>query len=125
MTNQRTKNIALMDKVVTVTLTLITCLDRYAMHLDVEWSKVETLECWSRDTFPVGISAIALFLYMPRARGQPHKGAAWYAFDSCRKWQKKFKKALDMACTRRIAKLGRTGTPPMVYVEEIVLDEPI
>jgi hypothetical protein len=95
------------------------------MHLEIEWPKAEPSECWSRDTHPVGISVIALLLYMPRARGRPRRGAAWYASDSRRKRQKKFEKALAMACTRRTRKPGRTRTPPMAYVEEIVPDKPI
>jgi hypothetical protein len=85
MTDQRTKNIALMAKAVTVTLILISCPDENAMHLEIEWPNVEPLECWSRDTHRVGISAIALLFSMPRARGRPRRGVAWYAFDSRRK----------------------------------------
>jgi hypothetical protein len=122
MEDQSTKGIALMAKAVTVTFILISRSDGYAMHLGVERPKAEPSECWCRDTYPFGILVIALLLYMPRARGRPRRGTAWYAFDSRRKRQKKFERALAMACTRRTRK---PWTPPMAYVEEIVPDEPI
>jgi len=95
------------------------------MHWEIEGPNAEPSECRNRDTFSVRISAIALLLYMPRARGRPRRGTAWYDFESCRKRQKNFEKALAIACKRRTRKSGRNGTPPMAYVEEIVPDESI
>jgi hypothetical protein len=114
-----------MAKAVTVILTLISCLDRYERYLEIAEPKAELSENWSRANLPLGISAIARLLHMPRARGQPRRGAAWYAFDSRRKRQKKFEKALALASTRRTRKPGRPGTPPMAYVEEITPMSPL
>jgi hypothetical protein len=114
-----------MTKAVMVTFILINRTDGYEMHLEIEWPKAEPSECWSRDTHPVDILVIALLLHMPRERGRLHRGATWYASDSCRKRHKKFEKTLAMACTQRTRKPGRTGMPPMAYVEEIIPDKPI
>ena len=58
----------------------------------VVWSKVIFLE-------------INLAIYqthtMPRARGKPRKGAAWYMAESQRQRKKKFEKAIAMAAIRR------------------------
>jgi hypothetical protein len=112
MTDQCTKNIALMTKAVTVTFILISRPEGYEMHLEIERPKAEPSECWSRDTHPVSISVIALLLHMPRARGWPRRGATWYASDSPRKRQKKFKKALAMACTQEPGSLGEPERLP-------------
>jgi hypothetical protein len=119
-THQSIKHLALMVRTVTITLTLISCLDGYAMHL-----QIRPVECWSRNNLPVNISAIARLLHMPRARGRPRRGAAWYAYDSRRKRQKKFERALALASARTTRKHGRPRTPPMAYVEETAPDEPI
>jgi hypothetical protein len=50
---------------------------------------------------------------------------AWYAYDSRRKRQKKFERALALASARTTRKHGRHRTPPMAYVEETAPDEPI
>jgi hypothetical protein len=88
--DQRIKNIVLMAKY--VTFILIIRLGGFVMHLEIEGPKDEPSECWNIDTFPVEISAISLLLYMPRARGRPRRGAAWYAFHFCRKQQKNLEK---------------------------------
>jgi hypothetical protein len=119
-THQSIKHSALMVDTVTINLTLISCLDGYAMHLQIQF-----VECWSRDNLSVNISAIAQLLHMPRARGRPRRGAAWYAYDSRRKRQKKFERALALASARATRKHGRHRTPPMAYVEEVAPDEPI
>jgi hypothetical protein len=67
----------------------------------------------------------AWLLSMPRARGWPRRGAAWYAADSRRKRQKNFEKALALASRRKTRKSRRLGMPPMVYVEEIAPGESI
>jgi hypothetical protein len=111
-TDQRTKNIALMAKAVTVTFILISRPEGYEMHLEIERPKAEPSECWSRDTHPVGISVIALLLHMPRARGRPRRGAAWYASDSRRKRQKKFEKALAWHALGEPGSLGEPERLP-------------
>jgi len=95
-----------MAKAVTVTLILISFPDENVRHLEIEWSKAKPLECWSRDTHPVSIPSIVVLFSMLGARGRPRRGVAWYAFDSHRKQQKKFEKALAIACTRRTRNLG-------------------
>jgi hypothetical protein len=87
--------------------------------------KAETSRCRNRDNLSANIPTIAFLLNMPRARGQPRKGAAWYAADSCRKRQKKIERALALASRRRTGKSRRIGTLPMAYVEEITPDESI
>jgi hypothetical protein len=52
---------------------------------------------------------------MPRLRGTPRRGAAWYAAKSRRKRKQQFEAALAMATRRRKARLR---TPPMAYVVE-------
>jgi hypothetical protein len=52
---------------------------------------------------------------MPRLRGTPRRGAAWYAAKSRRKRKQQFEAALAMATRRRKA---RPRTPPMAYVVE-------
>jgi hypothetical protein len=54
---------------------------------------------------------------MPRARGKPRRGAAWYAAESRRKRKEKFEKAMAIAARRR---KNRPRTPPMAYVEEVI-----
>lgn len=52
---------------------------------------------------------------MPRLRGTPRRGAAWYAAKSRRKRKQTFEAALAIARRRRKAK---PHTPPMAYVVE-------
>lgn len=54
---------------------------------------------------------------MPRARGKPRRGAAWYTVESRRKRKEHFEKAMAMAARRR---KSRPRTPPMAYVEEVI-----
>jgi hypothetical protein len=54
---------------------------------------------------------------MPRARGKPRRGAAWYAVESWRKRKEKFEKAMAIAARRR---KSRPRTPSMAYVEEVI-----
>jgi hypothetical protein len=62
---------------------------------------------------------------MSGARGRPRRGTAWYAFESRRKRKQKFETVLAMACKLRARKTRKPWMPPMVYVEEVVLEEPI
>jgi hypothetical protein len=104
---------------------LINSLGGYVMHLKVAEVKAETPRCRNRDNLSAGIPTVAFLLSMPRARGRPRRGAAWYAADSRRKRQKKFERALALASRRRTRKSRRIGTPPMAYVEEVTPDESI
>jgi hypothetical protein len=54
-------------------------------------------------------------LAMPRIRGTPRRGAAWYAAESRRKRKAAFEKAIAIATRRRRAK---ARSPPMAIVEE-------
>jgi hypothetical protein len=54
---------------------------------------------------------------MPRIRGRPRRGAAWYAAESRRKQKKNFERALAIATRRRKLKLR---TPPRVFIEEVI-----
>jgi hypothetical protein len=112
-----------MAKAVTVILILINRLDNNERYSNFTEPNAEPPEFWSRVILPLGTSDISRFLNMPRARGKPRRGAAWYSFESRRQRQKKFEKALALASSRRNRKSGRPRTPPMAYVEEITLDE--
>jgi hypothetical protein len=52
---------------------------------------------------------------MPRIRGTPRRGAAWYTAESRRKRKAEFEKAMAIAARRRREK---PRTPPMAVVEE-------
>jgi hypothetical protein len=54
-------------------------------------------------------------LTMPRIRGTPRRGAAWYTAESRRKRKAAFEKAMAIAARRRREK---PRTPPMAVVEE-------
>jgi hypothetical protein len=54
---------------------------------------------------------------MPRIRGRPRRGAAWYAAESRRKRKANFERALAIATRRRKLKLR---TPPPVFIEEVI-----
>jgi hypothetical protein len=54
---------------------------------------------------------------MPRIRGRPRRGAAWYVAESRRKQKAKFERAMAIAARRRKIKLR---TPPRVFVEEVI-----
>jgi hypothetical protein len=75
---------------------------------------------WSKATFRESTLAIYRTPTMPRARGKPRRGAAWYTAESRRQRKKNFEKAIAMAASRR-----RTTprTPPMAYVEEVTLED--
>jgi hypothetical protein len=110
---QRIKTSALMA--IAITFDLIHRLGGFVMHLRFAEPKAEPSK--SRDR--------AWLLSMPRARGRPRRGAAWYAADSRWKRQKNFEKALALASRRKTRKSRRLGTPPMAYVEEIAPGESI
>jgi hypothetical protein len=71
----------------------------------------------SRTTFRESTQAIHRTPTMPRARGKPRRGAAWYTAESRRKRKENFEKAMAMAAKRR---RNRPRTPPMAYVEEVI-----
>jgi hypothetical protein len=128
--HQRTRKQALMAMAVVVVLLLITRLDRIERHSPIAASSAELilaeqqfadpLELWSRAFHPQGTLVISRVSTMPRARGKPRRGAAWYTAESRRQRQKKFEQALAMASLRRRRK---PRTPPMAYVEEITLED--
>jgi len=109
-----------MDATLTINLTLISCLDGNVMHLQIQFAR-----CWSRDNLSINPPALAQLLHMPRAQGKPRRGVAWYAYDSHRKRQKVFERALALASARATREHGRHKTPPMAYVEETAPDESI
>jgi hypothetical protein len=115
MVDQSIKTTALMAT--TIIFALISSLGGFGMI-----RKVAKL---NRDNLAMGTLAIALFLIMPRARGRPRRGAGWYAVDSRRKRQKNFERALTLAKRRKPMKSRGIGTPPMVIVEEIPLEESV
>jgi hypothetical protein len=57
---------------------------------------------------------------MPRARGKPRRGAAWYTVESRRQRKQNFERVIAMVTRRRKEK---PRTPPMAYVEEVILEE--
>jgi hypothetical protein len=81
---------------------------------------VTSLVFWSRATFRGSTLVLHQTPTMPRARGKPRRGAAWYTAESRRQRKKNFEKAIAMAARRR-NKTPRT--PPMAYVEEVIPEE--
>jgi hypothetical protein len=128
--HQRTQQQALMAMAVAVSLLLITRIDRTERHSPIAASNAEfippeqqfevPLKLWSRAFHSQGTLVISRVSTMPRARGKPRRGAAWYTAESRRQRQKKFEQALAMASIRRRKK---PRTPPMAYVEEITLED--
>jgi hypothetical protein len=57
---------------------------------------------------------------MPRLRGKPRRGAAWYRAEYRRKRISNFKRALALVATRR---KHRPSSPPMEIIEEISWEE--
>jgi hypothetical protein len=55
---------------------------------------------------------------MPRIRGQPRRGAGWYAAESQRKRHQKFTRAIRVARKKCRASATATPSPPRTYVEE-------
>jgi hypothetical protein len=121
MIAQRTNTTVLMAT--TLISILINNLEGFVMHLQVTKSRAEPVKNRYCDTLPAGIFRTTTLLSMPRARGRPRRGAAWYAADSQRKRQKKFERAMALASRRRFRKSRRTRSPPMAYVKEITLDD--
>jgi hypothetical protein len=65
-------------------------------------------------------------LAMPRIRGKPRRGAAWYAAASRRKRKAQFEAAMAIVTRRRrhsSRRSTRPRTPPMAYVEEVAPEE--
>jgi hypothetical protein len=59
---------------------------------------------------------------MPRERGKPRRGPAWYSYAARQRRLQNLEWALSIARTQRTA---RPHTPPMAYVEEEFPEEPI
>jgi hypothetical protein len=119
---QSTKGSALMAKPVTVTTMFINSHEWNAMYCEVAPPKAGILGSWCSINYQALV--VILIIHMPRERGRPRRGATWYAFDSRRKRQQKFEKALSIARKQRARKTRKPRTPPMAYVEEIVPEEP-
>jgi hypothetical protein len=131
---QHTQHQALMAMAVAVALCLITGIDSIEKHLIIavftppahlQYTPPEQRfkapsKLWSRAVHPLGTLVIPRVSTMPRARGKPRRGAAWYMAESRRQRQRKFEQALAIASTRRRRK---SRTPPMAYVEEIALED--
>jgi hypothetical protein len=123
MTLQSIKHLGLMAATVTISLTLISHLNGKMMYLQIQFAG-----CWSRANLSVDAPALAQLLHMSRAHGKPRRGMAWYAYDSRRKRQKAFERALALAsarATRATREHERHKMPPMAYVEEMAPDESI
>jgi hypothetical protein len=75
---------------------------------------------WRKETHLERTLVIYRTPTMPRSRGKPRRGAAWYTAESRRQRKKKFEKAVAMESIQR-----RTTprTPPMAYVEEVITEE--
>jgi hypothetical protein len=139
--HQRTQQQVLMAMAVTLALLLFTQIDKAERHspfaastpleqqhfssisstpLEQQQYSVAPLELWSRAAHLKGTLVIYGIPTMPRARGKPRRGAAWYTAESRRQRQKKFEQAIAMAAIRRHTK---PRTPPMAYVEEITPED--
>jgi hypothetical protein len=65
---------------------------------------------------------------MPWERGKTRRGPVWYSLVVRQRRQQRLERALSMAHTQRIqTALGEemAWSPPMAYVEEVTLEEPI
>jgi hypothetical protein len=72
--------------------------------------------------------AIRVTFSMPRERGRPRRGPAWYSLAARQRRQQRLERALSIARTQRIQTTRRGGmawSPPMAYVEEVTPEEPI
>jgi hypothetical protein len=74
--------------------------------------------------------SISFILSMPRDRGKPHRGPAWYTMAARQKQLQKLERALSIARTQR-AQLARRDdrermawSPPTVFVEEVIPKRP-
>jgi hypothetical protein len=61
-------------------------------------------------------------LAMPRERGKPRHGPAWYSLAARQRRVQRLERTLSIAQTQH---WERPRTPPMAYVEEEILEEPI
>ena len=82
------------------------------------WLLREALNCrLSAVATPTPFCILGTQPDMPRIRGRPRRGAAWYAAESRRKRKAIFERALAIASRRRKLKLR---APPPVVVEEVI-----
>jgi hypothetical protein len=114
-----------MEEPVTSILSDITKFGHGITHFDFGPHQPDQSELWCSYNNTIVIVVIVLLIPMPRERGKPRRGAAWYAFDARRKRQQRFERALSMARTQLVHKVRKPRTPPMAYVEEIFPEEPI
>jgi hypothetical protein len=84
---------------------------------DQQQQFVAPAEFWSKATHQGRTLVIYQTPTMPRARGKPRRGAAWYTTESRHQRKKKFEKAITMAAIRRST---TPRMPPMAYVEEVI-----
>jgi hypothetical protein len=76
---QGTRRIALMVDPVMITLMFINGFGRERIHFEFEQQKADISERWCRGSNPVDVLVIVFLIHMPRERGKPRRGAAWYA----------------------------------------------
>jgi hypothetical protein len=88
--------------------------------LEQQQHSVAPSEFWSKATHLERTLVIYRTPTMPRARGKPRRGAAWYTAESRRQRKKKFEKAIAMAAIRRST---TPRMPPMAYVEEVIPED--
>jgi hypothetical protein len=62
---------------------------------------------------------------MPREREKPRRGSSWYTLDARQKRQQRLERAFSMDRTQIAHRERMAWSPPMAYVEEVILDEPI
>jgi hypothetical protein len=67
----------------------------------------------------------ASFTLMPRERGKPRRGSAWYTHAAQRQRLQRMERALSLARTHLARRENEARLPPMAYVEEIFPEEPI
>jgi hypothetical protein len=77
---QGTKGSALMAKPVMLTPCLSVAL--HALYCEVVQTKFEISGSRCSASLQADVLVTVLIIHMPRARGQPRRGTAWYEFDS-------------------------------------------
>jgi hypothetical protein len=66
-----------------------------------------------------------IFTLMPRERGKPRRGSAWYTHAAQRQRLQQMERALSLARTHLRRRENEARLPPMAYVEDIFPEEPV
>jgi hypothetical protein len=96
-----------------------------SLHFNFGLHQANNFELWcSHQNTPCNI-AIRIVITMPRERGKPRHGSAWYTFAARQKRQQRLERALSMAKTQIARRARISWSPPMAFVEEVLPEEPL